>query len=93
MGVIDFINVIEKYIEPGKLDYVIVNNGHIDDEITQKYKEKENKKPVKIKDHNIFRNKTYKIIERDIVNDEDVIRHNPKKLAKILEDIIGGWIK
>ncbi|PID84020.1 hypothetical protein CSB09_03220 [Candidatus Gracilibacteria bacterium] len=93
MEVIDFVDVIEKYIEPGKLNYVIVNNGHIDDDVVQKYKESENKKPVKIKDHTIFRDKSYKIIERDIVNDEDVVRHNPKKLAKILEDIIGGWIK
>ncbi len=93
MEVIDFVNVIERYIEPGKLDYVIVNSGHIDDEMVEKYKKIENKKPVKIKDHSIFRDKSYKIIERDIVNDEDVVRHNPKKLAKIIEDILDGWIK
>lgn len=26
MEVIDFINAIEKYISPGKLDYAIINN-------------------------------------------------------------------
>jgi uncharacterized cofD-like protein len=93
MEVIDFINTIEKYIEPGKLDYVIVNNGHISDEVVEKYKREENKKPLKIKDYSLFLDKSYKVIERDIVNDDDYIRHNPLKLAKILEDIVGGWIK
>ena len=93
MEVIDFIDAIEKYIEPGKLDYVIVNNGHIADDIVEKYKREENKKPVKVKDIALFKGKHYKIIERDIINDEDYVRHDPKKLAAILEDIVGGWIK
>ena len=93
MEVIDFINTIEKYIDPGKLDYVIVNNGFISDEVVEKYRVEENKKPLKIKDPNLFLDKSYKIIERDIVNDDDYVRHNPLKLAKILEDIVGGWIK
>jgi hypothetical protein len=72
---------------------VIINNGYISDEVVEKYKAEENKKPLKIKDYGLFANKTYKVIERDIVNDEDFVRHNPIKLAKILEDIVNGWIK
>ena len=93
MEVIDFVETIEKFIGPAKLDYVIVNNGHIEEEIVAKYKEEENKKPVKIKDMSQFFGKSYKIIERDIVNDDDFVRHDPYKLAKILEDIVAGWIK
>ncbi len=93
MEVIDFIDTIERYIDPGKLDYVVVNNGIIDDSIVTKYKEEENKKPLKIKDPSLFLEKSYKIIERDIVNDDDYVRHNPLKLAQILEDIVNGWIK
>lgn len=93
MEVIDFIDTIERYIDPGKLDYVIVNNGYISDEVVEKYKAEENKKPLKIKDPNLFLDKSYKIIERDIVNDDDYVRHNPYKLAKILEDIVDGWVK
>lgn len=93
MDVADFIATIEKFIWPAKLDYVIVNNGFIADEIVEKYKNEENKKPLKIKDISEFLDKHYKIIERDIVNDEDYVRHDPKKLAKIIEDIIDGWIK
>ena len=93
MEVIDFIDTIERYIDPGKLDYVIVNNGTIADEIVTKYKEEENKKPLKIKDPTLFLGKSYKLIERDIVNDDDYVRHDPIKLGKILEDIVGGWIR
>ena len=93
MEVIDFINTIERYTEPRDIDYVIVNNGYIDDEIIKKYKEEENKRPLKIKDYSQFLEKTYKVIERDIVNDEDFVRHDPYKLAKIIDDIVEGWIK
>jgi uncharacterized cofD-like protein len=88
MEVIDFIDTIERYIEPGKLDFVIVNNGYISDEIVTKYKEEENKKPLKIKNYDLFEWKCYRVIEYDIVNDADVVRHDPIKLAKILEEII-----
>jgi len=54
MEVIDFIDTIERYIEPGKLDFVIVNNGHISDEVVVKYKTEENKKPLKIKNYDLF---------------------------------------
>ena len=57
MEVIDFIDTIERYIDPGKLDYVIVNNGIISDEIVVKYKAEENKKPLKVKDPTLFEGK------------------------------------
>lgn len=93
MDVMDFIDTIERFIGENILDYVIVNNGKIDDEIIEKYKKEENKKPVKINDISRFSDKKYRIIERDIVNDDDYVRHDPQKLAKILEDIVEGWIK
>ncbi len=93
MEVIDFIDTIERYIDPSELDYTIVNNGHIDADTLLKYKIEENKNPLKIKDHSLFQDKSYKVIECDMVNDDDIVRHDPMKLAKVLEDIVGGWIK
>jgi uncharacterized cofD-like protein len=93
MEVIDFIDTIERYIDPGKLDYVIVNSGIISDEIVAKYKLEENKKPLNIKDRSIFTGKSYTVLERDIVNDEDYVRHHPMKLAHILEEIVEGWVR
>lgn len=93
MEVKDFIETMERYTGPYELDYVIVNNGKIENDIIEKYKREENKKPLYIKDLNNYTWKSFKIIERDIVNDEDFVRHDPHKLAKILEDIVAGWIK
>lgn len=93
MEVIDFINTIEKFINPGELDYVIANSTQIPDDIVKKYKE-ENKKPLKVKDPTLFCGKGYKMIERDLVHTSwDYVRHDPDKLLKVIEDIIEGWIK
>jgi hypothetical protein len=75
------------------LDYIIVNNGHISEEMVEKYKIEENKKPVKVKDLSIFENKSYKIIERDLLNENDFVRHSPEKMYKVVKDVVGGWIK
>lgn len=93
MEVIDFIDVIERYSGEKSLDYVIVNNGTIDDDIVDRYKKEENKKPLKIKDCSLFHGKNYKLIERDLVSNTDYARHDPNKLNKVLDDIITGWIK
>lgn len=93
MGAAEFIETIERFIDKAKLDYVIVNNGFIAEEIIEKYQKEEQKKPIKITNIEDFQNTHYKIIERDIVNDEDVIRHDPEKLSRIIDDIVDGWIK
>lgn len=93
MEVIDFVDVIERHIQPGTLDYVIVNNGAVNDDIIRKYRQEENKRQLTITDYLPFQGKSYKVIERNLVNDDDYIRHDPLKLGKILNDIMNGWIK
>ncbi len=89
----DFIHVIEKYLWENVLDLVIVNNGHISDEMVQKYKEEEGKKPVKVKEDDIFEGKHYNIIQRDLLNEQDFVRHNPEKIMGVIDDIVNGWVK
>lgn len=91
--VIDFVDVIEKYLWKNIIDYVVVNNGHISDEMIEKYKSEENKKPVKIKNILDFKNKDYKIVERNLLNEKDFVRHSSEKLSHVIEDIIKWWIK
>lgn len=94
MEVIDFVDTIEKFIHPGLLSHIIVNNGMIDEAIVAKYKREENKKPLKIKDMSVFEKKRYKVIERDLVHEAgDYVRHDPERLILALEDIIHGWVK
>lgn len=89
---LDFIENIEKYAWE-VIDYVLVNNWHISEELVEKYKLEEWKKPVKLKDISIFDWKKYKIIERDFVNESDVVRHDPVKLAQTIKDLTEWWIK
>lgn len=88
----DFIDNIEKYAGE-VIDYVFVNNGHISDELVEKYKVEEGKKPVKLKDIMDFQGKKYTIIERDFINESDVVRHDPKKLAEVIKELSEWWIK
>jgi hypothetical protein len=53
----------------------------------------EGKKPVKLKDGMEFASRRFKVIERDFINESDVIRHDPQKLAKVIMDVCRGWIK
>jgi len=88
----DFINNVERY--SGEIiDYVLVNSGNISDELVAKYKTEEGKRPVKLKPDMDFWDKSYKIIERDFLNESDVVRHDPQKLAAVLMDICRMWIK
>lgn len=91
--VIDFVDTIEKYLGKGVLDYVVVNNWYISEELAAKYKEKENKKPVKLKDATLFEEKDYKVVERDLLNENDYVRHSSEKLGEVISDIVEGWIK
>lgn len=82
----DFINGIERYIW-NIIDIVLVNNWYISDQLIAKYKD-EGKKPVKLKEWMNFEWKRYKIIEVDLLNERDFIRHSPQKIAKIIEKLI-----
>lgn len=91
----DFVDVVEKYIWKGSLDYVVVNDWFISEELASKYYDEENKKPVKIKDSNRFdlEDASYKVLERDLLNENDYVRHSSDKIARVISDMIDGWIK
>jgi uncharacterized cofD-like protein len=82
----DFIKTIEKYAWD-IIDYVLVNNWHISEDLLKKYKEEEWKTPIYLKDWMSFEWKNFKIIERDFVNESDVVRHDPTKLANTIKDL------
>jgi len=91
----DFVNEIEKYLWKWVLDFVVVNNGHISDYMVDKYKKEENKKPVKLKEKDLdyFKKKDYKVLQRDLINQKDFVRHSPEKMAQVITDIVDWWIK
>ncbi len=89
----DFVNVIEKYIGKWEIDYILVNSAPIREDLVKKYKDEENKTPVQITDLAKFKDESYKIIQRDLINEHDYIRHDSIKLSGAINDFVEGWIK
>lgn len=70
-----------------------MNSENIREDLVKKYAEEENKEPVKITDLSKFKEESFKVIERDLVNEDDYIRHDPSKVATVIADFVEGWIK
>ena len=90
---IDFVNVVEKYLWKDILDYVIVNNGYISEKLADKYKSLEKKKPVKVKHSEEFKWKSYKIIEADLLHENDFVRHSYDKISKVIDKLVRKNVK
>ena len=88
----DFVRVIEHYIGVGRIDFVLVNNGELRADLLKKY-ELEGKVPVRLRDRKTLLGKGIKIVERDFTSTTDYIRHDPRKLARTVEDFASGWVK
>lgn len=85
---IDFIDTIELYLWENIVDYFVVNNWYISEKLAEKYKSLEKKKPVKIKNHNAFKWKSYKVIEADLLHENTFVRHSYDKISKVVKEII-----
>ena len=91
----NFASEIEKYLG-GKLDYVIVNNAPLSDEINNKYADEkwfmveddttgeENYKVIR--DKVWMEGKEYKRVSSDVVP-RSFIRHDPEKIAELIVKI------
>lgn len=89
----EFVDVIESYVGKNEIDIVVANSGIIEEDLLKKYFETEKKSPVMIGDIAGFSHENYKIVERDLVNDTDFVRHHPLKLGAVMRDIVEGWVK
>lgn len=77
----DHIKLLNQHLGNRKIDTVIINSGEIPKEIAAKYETLEQKNPVKL-DLEELEKLNIKIISEDFVSIENnIIRHNTKKLA------------
>ena len=84
----DHIKAIIQHTNSSIIDYVIINTQGIPQGFLEKYKE-ENAYPVE-NDSDKIREMGYKVIEKDLINTKDYVRHNSKGLAKTVLGIISG---
>ena len=77
------IKLLNSYLGNKKIDVVVVNNGHIDSEVADKYATLEQKDPVVLDEENIPKN--IEVIKSNFVSlDDGVIRHNVIKLSSYI---------
>ncbi len=90
----DHLEAIIKHTHPTLIDYCIVNIAKVAEHLLLKYKE-EYAYPVEA-DVKKIRSLGIAVVEGDIVNLENYVRHNPEKLARIIISIInsakGAWL-
>ncbi|MFH1782886.1 MAG: YvcK family protein [Candidatus Omnitrophota bacterium] len=79
------LDVIIKHTRPDIIDHCIVNIGDVSEESRKKYQQ-ENSHPV-LADSDKILEKGYTVIEDDIINVKDFVRHDSKKLSKIIVDL------
>ena len=78
-----YVNEIERYIGKHVLDYAIVNNGKITDEMLEDFNQ-QNSSPVKIDLENI-QNRAISVVKHDLIlTSPGAITHDPDKLAGII---------
>lgn len=81
-----YVNEIERYIGKHVLDYAIVNNGEITEEMIKDFNQ-ENSKPVRIDLENIS-NRAISVIKEDLVlTAKDAIIHDSERLAEIIMSV------
>jgi uncharacterized cofD-like protein len=76
------INMLLQHSHPKIFDYCLVNNGKIPASLLKRY-EADKAYPVVVDKKNIV-SMGYRVLEEDIVATNDVIRHDPVKLAKFI---------
>ena len=77
----DHIKLLNQYLGKRKIDVVVVNDGHIDEEMAKRYESLEQKDPVELD-----REETEKLVEKVICDDyvtvkNNLLRHKVMKLS------------
>ena len=81
----DHLNSLVSHTRPDITNYCIVNTGRVQKELLKKYEEEE-AYPVAADSDKIIEN-GYNVVEGDVINTQDYVRHDAKKLSKIIIDL------
>lgn len=82
----DHIKAISDHSSSKIIDYCVVNSTHISKDLLEKYKQ-DGAFPVEV-DLEKIRHAGYRVIEDDIINAKDYVRHDSGKLARIIINLI-----
>ena len=82
----DHIQAIYDHAGKDIIDYALINDGEVDDGLLEKYAE-EGAYPVE-EDWNQLLEEDVEIISEDLINQTNLVRHNPDKLAQVIMNLI-----
>lgn len=82
----DHVQAINEHLGKQVIDYVVVNSGTIDEARLNRYRE-ENAVPVRA-DKEKIEKLGIKVIEADLVADDELAWHDPDKLARVIIDVL-----
>jgi uncharacterized cofD-like protein len=82
----DHVNAIVQHSRPEVLSHVIVNTGNIPAAMIAKYAKEES--TTVTADLAKIRSLGYQVVEDNIVSISDMVRHNPRRVSKIVLDIV-----
>jgi uncharacterized cofD-like protein len=82
----DHIKTIISHSHPEIIDYCVVNTGEIPESMLKRYAQQDSY-PV-LNDRSVIEGMGYRVIEDNFVVSDDVIRHDPVKLAKIILSLL-----
>jgi len=82
----DFVKTLLSYLKKDKIDYIICNDSPIKNSLIKKY-QKEKSESVCI-DESELKKYAKKIIFDDVVLQKDILRHDAKKIARIIMKIV-----
>ena len=82
----EHVQAIYDHIGEQIIDYVLVNDGEVEEELLEKYAE-EGAYPVEV-DWNQLLEQNLEIISEDLINQTDLVRHDPDKLAQVIMNLI-----
>ena len=85
----EHVKAIIDHTGPGIINYCIANTGKVPSKLLQKYKE-ENAYPVLLVDEEKVKKLGCAVIEADIINTKNFVRHDSQKLAKIIIDLLAA---
>lgn len=88
LSAFDHVNAIAEHTRPEVLTHVVVNTGTIPQSVLKKYAGT-GAAPVVV-DSERIRSLGYEVIEDNIVHSSDTIRHEPRRISKIVMDVVAS---
>ncbi|MCK8824848.1 gluconeogenesis factor YvcK family protein [Fuchsiella alkaliacetigena] len=85
-SVADHVQALYDHAGSEIVDYVLVNNEEIPTELLAKYEE-EGAAPVEV-DSQRLKDLKINVVQAPLLNKDDLVRHNPQKLAKVIMELI-----